>query len=699
MIRIITALSLTLLVVFAARADRRPYLIDSLKSELATVRTPADSLRLYQNILDLSAADSRARISVAKQVFDVARNAGDTIAMIESLSYRTTAAFKDTVELHQIRKQLETLPMSPRRREAELFADMFLARAHLLDNDSVSREELPKLLQLALSSDSMDDYKRVLLLYSACIALSNHTSGTLLEDYIERLIPLVESMNLPMGSVRNSVYNTAAMVFSGNRSSGKAVEMNKKLLNIVDSLADNYARNGRIYRTLDRFRYLYYRRMLLNFHALSPGEIEAYHRDIHRLAKENRDIKADIESNPLVHACYLLSTEQYEQAIETFKKAAEVKANEYLLYSIYMNIFEAAQKSGNKTEQLEAAVRLNKILREQLESKSEERYRELQIMYDLNDLKDRNEHIEEDRRLAKLRISQILIAFSVVAIFLLCTFLFILWSRNKKMRKLGNELKSTADRLREERNGLQAVQAELIMARDQAKAAGRAKAEFIDNITHEIKTPLSAVAEYSRLIVDCIPDERQKYLNRFAEIIDLNTKLVLTLVDDLLDASSLEHGNMTVTVEGTSVQNLCGIAIGSVFENGKTSSPAVKVIFNPSDKQDVEISTDRQRAGQILMNLLSNADKFTERGKIILDYTPDKEARTITFSVTDTGCGIAPGQEEEIFSRFSSSNSSKSGIGIGLYISRLLARLMGGNLVVDTSYTDGARFLLTLPMD
>lgn len=272
MIRILTALSLTLFLAFVARADRRPYLIDSLKAELAAVKTPADSLHLYQNILDLSASNTRARISVARRIFDVARNAGDTIAMIESLSYRTSAAFKDTVELKRIRRQLETVPMSLRRREAELFVDMFMARAKLLDNNTTSREELPHLMQQSLSNAPMDNYKRVLLLYSACIALSNHTSGTLLEDYAERLIPLVESLNLPMGSVRNCIYNTAAMIFSGNQNSRKAVEMNKKLLNIVDSLSDNYSRNGRIYRKLDRFRYLYYRRMLLNFHALSPGE-------------------------------------------------------------------------------------------------------------------------------------------------------------------------------------------------------------------------------------------------------------------------------------------------------------------------------------------------------------------------------------------------------------------------------------------
>lgn len=698
MTKFLTALLLSLVLAFSAYADRRRVLIDSIQAQLANLTTASDSLHSYLNILDLSAADMGARIETTKKICEVAAHAGDTVAIIESLTYQANAAMGDSVMLKEIRSRLKSIPPSARRKEAELFVDMLLARNRLKYGSDDDTQELPEVMQRSLSTVSEDFYPRLLSLYSACVSLSNHTTGALLEEYIEILVSLVDKMNLPMGSVRNLVYNTAAIIYAGNNNPDKAVEMNKRLLNIVDSLTDSYARQGRIYRTLDRNRYLFYRRMLINFSALTPAEIESYHRAIHLLAKENDDIKADIEENPLVHACYLHATGKYAEAIEAFEKAAAVKSNDYFLYAIYSNIYEAAEKSENKAEQLKALQRLNSLLRNQLENKEEEHYRELKIMYDVNELKARTFESEEERRAASIRANRIVVFITATAIILLVFFLIILLSRNRKMRKLGDKLKAVADSLRGERNELRSTQNALIEARDMAKGADRAKAEFINNITHEIKTPLLAIAEYSRLIVDCIPEEQRKYLEKYADIIELNSKLVLTLVDDLLDASSLEHGDMSVSVENVSVHTLCDVAIGSLFEKMKTGNPDVRIIFNPSGKPDMSINTDGKRVVQILMNLLSNAAKFTERGKITVDYDCDYKEKNITFSVTDTGCGIPGGKEEEIFTRFNRCNPNNPGMGLGLYISRLLARLLKGTLTVDTTYNDGARFLLTIPM-
>lgn len=698
MTKFLTALLLSLVLAFSAYADRRRVLIDSIQAQLANLTTASDSLHSYLNILDLSAADMGARIETTRKICEVAAHAGDTVAIIESLTYQANAAMGDSVMLKEIRSRLKSIPPSARRKEAELFVDMLLARNRLKYGSDDDTKELPEVMQRSLSTVSEDFYPRLLSLYSACVSLSNHTTGALLEEYIEILVSLVDKMNLPMGSVRNLIYNTAAIIYAGNNNPDKAVEMNKRLLNIVDSLTDSYARQGRIYRTLDRNRYLFYRRMLINFSALTPAEIESYHRAIHLLAKENDDIKADIEENPLVHACYLHATGKYAEAIEAFEKAAAVKSNDYFLYAIYSNIYEAAEKSGNKAEQLKALQRLNTLLRNQLENKEEEHYRELKIMYDVNELKARTFESEEERRAASIRANRIVVFITATAIILLVVFLIILLGRNRKMRKLGDKLKAVADSLRGERNELRSTQHALIEARDMAKGADRAKAEFINNITHEIKTPLLAMAEYSRLIVDCIPDEQRKYLEKYADIIELNSKLVLTLVDDLLDASSLEHGDMSVSVENVSVHTLCDVAIGSLFEKMKTGNPDVRIVFNPSGKPDMSINTDGKRVVQILMNLLSNAAKFTERGKITVDYDCDYKEKNITFSVTDTGCGIPGGKEEEIFTRFNRCNPNNPGMGLGLYISRLLARLLKGTLTVDTTYNDGARFLLTIPM-
>lgn len=259
-------------------------------------------------------------------------------------------------------------------------------------------------------------------------------------------------------------------------------------------------------------------------------------------------------------------------------------------------------------------------------------------------------------------------------------------------------LQKSTERLRKERNELRDTRSELIVARDRAQNAEKLKDEFIDNISHEIKVPLNAVSEYTRLIVDCIPDNKNSYLQRFANIVELNTSLVLRLVDDLLEISSLEHDNMSVNVTGTSVYRIAQVAIDSIFETGFSARTQIKVIFNPAQKPDEIINTDGQRVVQVLINLLSNARKFTEKGAITLDYSIDRDAGKITFSVTDTGCGIPEGREEMIFGRFNKLDTSAAGSGIGLYISRLIARLLGGSITIDKSYRRGARFLFVIPV-
>ena len=100
---------------------------------------------------------------------------------------------------------------------------------------------------------------------------------------------------------------------------------------------------------------------------------------------------------------------------------------------------------------------------------------------------------------------------------------------------------------------------------------------------------------------------------------------------------------------------------------------------------------------QVLINLLDNARKFTERGTITLDYQHDTSNNTVSFTVTDTGIGIPRAQEEDMFTRFRKLNSNAKGYGLGLYISRLIASLLGGTLKVDSAYRTGARFILTIP--
>lgn len=689
------AMVLSLTSVFAVRS---PYIIDSLQARLKTLAAPSDSLATLLDILDLAGGSTSARLRLSAEIYDVASRTGDSLHMIESLSYRANAALYDSTKLDEVSAELERFAPSPRVNEARLFARMLRARNRILNGSRPDSDELSSLIQKASMPMEMNDYEHAMLLFNICLGLSDETSGPLLEKYYDRLITLIERMDLPMGSVRNMVYNFAATAFSNNEMWPKSVTINKKLIHIVDSLSEDYSRRGRKFRNFDRFRYMYYRRLLICHQGLSPTEVETYHRAIHNMAQTNDEIRNDIDSNPMVHAFYLSATGKYAEAIPLLEKSLVVPVNRYYLYRLYSELYVAAEKSGNSAVQLQASKGLNRIFRDLLESKENERYRELQIMCDVGELESRNNELETLRRRTQLRTTYAVAGISGVAVILLSLLLFVLWKRNQKMHRMSMELEATAENLRNERNDLHRVKEDLIVASDMAKSADKTKAEFIDNITHEIKTPLTAVSEYSRLIVDCIPEDQNKYLRKFADIIELNTKLLSTLIDDLLDTSALEHGKMTMLIEGASVYRMCTVALGNVFEGIKSANSAVEVVFNPSGKPDRIVSTDRQRVVQVLCNLLDNASKFTEKGSITLDFDVDETARTMTFSVTDTGCGISREREEDIFRRFNHTGSSSQGIGIGLYISRLLAQLLGGSLRLDTDYRRGARFLFTIPI-
>ena len=178
------------------------------------------------------------------------------------------------------------------------------------------------------------------------------------------------------------------------------------------------------------------------------------------------------------------------------------------------------------------------------------------------------------------------------------------------------------------------------------------------------------------------------------ELINTNTELLTTLVNDILDLSKLESDTYTLSLSPVSITELCHATLASVAHR---ISPGVELrIDEPSNANELILNTDIARLQQILTNLLTNACKYTEEGSITLAYRHDKTEWE--FSVTDTGCGIPPEKAETIFERFEKLDSFKQGTGLGLNICRRIAELVGGRVYLDTSYTGGARFVFMHPV-
>lgn len=231
-----------------------------------------------------------------------------------------------------------------------------------------------------------------------------------------------------------------------------------------------------------------------------------------------------------------------------------------------------------------------------------------------------------------------------------------------------------------------------------AQEADKMKSAFIRNMSHEIRTPLNAVAGFSQLIsnpdVELGEEEKADMRQRIAD----NVEGITAIVDELLELSKSESEAAIVSCEQMSdvrCNDLCRSVMRSMADK---CHKGVQLRFSSGLKDDFTLRTDSNKMMRILMHLLGNAQKFTEQGHITVRTELVDRDRKLQISVTDTGVGIAEKDREMIFETFSKVDSFKEGIGLGLPICRRLAMSIGGTVSLDTTYTEGSRFLVTIPL-
>ena len=255
---------------------------------------------------------------------------------------------------------------------------------------------------------------------------------------------------------------------------------------------------------------------------------------------------------------------------------------------------------------------------------------------------------------------------------------------------------------------LRRVNAELAMRTEEAERANQAKSDFLAVMSHELRTPINAVLGYTDLlemeIAGPVTEEQCAYLHR----VRASTTHLLGLINDVLDLSKIEAGRMGVVREAHPVRGAVQVALGFVATQADAKGVRLE---NACADRVTEYLGDDDRVRQILLNLLSNAVKFTDQGGRVAvrcgTGRPDGAARLagpgpwVCIQVEDTGVGIAPEETEAVFEPFVQAESvltrTAGGTGLGLTISRRLARMMGGDLTVESALNRGSCFTLWLP--
>lgn len=232
---------------------------------------------------------------------------------------------------------------------------------------------------------------------------------------------------------------------------------------------------------------------------------------------------------------------------------------------------------------------------------------------------------------------------------------------------------------------------ELIAARIKAEESDRLKSAFLANMSHEIRTPLNALSGFSSLLTEeGLDDDTRRQCN---EVILQNSELLLKLINDVIDLSSLEFGKIQFSIGRYDVVSICRNVADTVSKIKQTQAE----IYFTTELESMEIETDDSRLQQVLINLLINATKFTPQGSITLELKKQSE-QELLFSVTDTGCGIPKDKQAAIFQRFEKLNENAQGSGLGLSICQLIIEHIGGRIWIDPDYTGGSRFFFTHPL-
>lgn len=245
------------------------------------------------------------------------------------------------------------------------------------------------------------------------------------------------------------------------------------------------------------------------------------------------------------------------------------------------------------------------------------------------------------------------------------------------------------------------VEIELIKAKEKAEESDKLKSAFLANMSHEIRTPMNGILGFAQLL--SMPGISKEEQAEYIAAINSNGKLLLSLINDIIDISRIEAGQLTICPEAIEIRSLANETFNGIITDAvrKEKSGIVFRMEEDPECTNLIIQTDPVRLKQILQNLLSNAIKFTEQGEIVLGYY--KRNDTLHFYVSDTGIGIQHEKQKVIFERFVQADPSATrrfgGSGLGLAISKGLADLLGGTLTVKSQPGEGSIFTLVLPIE
>ena len=389
-----------------------------------------------------------------------------------------------------------------------------------------------------------------------------------------------------------------------------------------------------------------------------------------------------------IECLYYQQTKQYQKALEAAKmqEKEERRLSESILSSIhYRTQGEIYQKMGNMNlavKYLQMYINTDdslKIANEQVSSS------EFATLLNVEKLNAEKKELMLQAQEKELHNKTTLIISLIILLGILFIFLYRENFLKRKLKVSEAELKTRNEELMVSRE-------ELRKAKDIAEASSRMKTTFIQSMTHEIRTPLNSIVGFSNLLAsEKDLDEADKQL--FAKTINQSCDLLLVLINDILEVSRLQSGQMKFEKESCSVKEL----VDDLYLAHQLLVPT-HLRFSNVAEGDLFMYTDKKRLSQVITNFLTNACKFTNSGYIKLGFKHLRGTDEAAIFVEDSGIGLSEEEQEKVFSRFFKQDEFSQGAGLGLSICQGIVQNLGGRIALSSKQGEGSRFSVVLPV-
>lgn len=427
----------------AELGDREVYA--ELRSKLAAAKTTSDSVTNLYDLFDVAIGSEKKKAGWA--LLDLAVQHDDQNVLADLIPQMAYLEMKNEENMKKLTNYAQLLKDSTQLKTVNLFLDVTKSNYYLIYNTDVDRHDV--IVKYAQHDFSTSDnlYDNIGDLYRMVTFLGQTTYGNIYLEYLTQLEKMIEQLPENSRQLRSLFYTTSANVHTRNGNHKKALEADRRLLKLIDTLAEKARKEGRSYRDYSRNYYICYRRMLRNYPGMSPEEINDIYAKCLELAEVNPEVKADIYDKCYITSYKLMSEQKYAEAIPYIKKSLAHALDDSNKNQLIGMLVMAATATNDNATLIPALKDFIKILQDKLIQNNESAYHELQIRFDVNKLKEENVALELDKRDAMIMGRQRVITAALASLLIMAVILMLLYRSHFRLRHRVEDLRVENNRL------------------------------------------------------------------------------------------------------------------------------------------------------------------------------------------------------------------------------------------------------------